>query len=193
MTIHRSAHTTHRRAFGGAVAVVVGMALLAACGSDDDSTADTTTTAAPAAEIEVTDAWARTSPSVATAGAVYMTITNSGSADDMLTGATVDPSVAAKVELHETTAADSGDSMSTTTSMGSGTTDSTGGGMMSMKPVDSITVPADGSVSLEPGGYHIMLLDLVEPLEVGTTIKVTLTFEQAGSIEVTADVRDTAP
>jgi copper(I)-binding protein len=67
------------------------------------------------------------------------------------------------------------------------------GGMMEMKPVDQIAVPAGGSVALEPGGFHIMLRDLVKPLEVGTTVELTLTFEKAGDKVVTADVRDTTP
>ena len=41
----------------------------------------------------------------------------------------------------------------------------------------------------EPGGYHVMLIDLVKPLEVGQTVPVTLTFAKAGTIEVTATVR----
>jgi hypothetical protein len=48
-------------------------------------------------------------------------------------------------------------------------------------------------VALEPGGYHIMLLELAAPLEVGSTIDVTLTFEHAGQKVVSAEVRDTAP
>jgi copper(I)-binding protein len=191
MTLHRTLRSTHRRAAVAGLAVTA--LLLAACGSDDDSTADTTTTAAPAAEIDVADVWARTSPAVATAGAVYMTITNAGTADDALVGAAVDPSVAATVELHETVEAEGEDSMTTTTGMGSGTTTRAGGGMMSMQPVDEIPVPAGETVSLEPGGYHVMLLELAEPLEIGTTITVTLTFEQFGPVEVTAEVRDTAP
>jgi len=71
--------------------------------------------------------------------------------------------------------------------------DGDSGGMMTMTPVDRIPVPANGTATLEPGGFHIMLLDLAAPLEVGTTIEVTLTFENAGELVVTADVRDSAP
>lgn len=190
MKINRPTRSSRRRAIGAVVAVV---ALLAACGSDDDSTAETTTTAAPASEIEVSDVWARTSPAVATAGAVYMDITNRGDLGDSLRSAAVDPSVAATVELHETVEAEGEDSMSTTTGMGSGTTTRAGGGMMSMQPVDEIPVLAGETVALEPGGYHIMLLDLAEPLEVGTSITLTLTFELFGPVDVTAEVRDAAP
>ena len=51
---------------------------------------------------------------------------------------------------------------------------------MTMRPVESIELPAGKTVKLEPGGYHIMLLDLVKPLEVGEKIELTLTFDKAG-------------
>lgn len=65
--------------------------------------------------------------------------------------------------------------------------------MMSMRPVEKIPVPAGETVNLQPGGYHIMLMDLAAPLEVGSTIEVTLTFENAGDVKVEAEVRDSAP
>jgi copper(I)-binding protein len=187
MTIDRTSLRPRWRAVAVGLAVV---ALLAACGDDDtDATATTDETSV----IQVSGAWARTSPAVASAGAVYMDIANVGSVGDTLRGAAVDPSVAAMVELHETVEGDG--SMSTTTGMDGDMTTTTGmgGGMMGMQPVDEIPVPAGESVALEPGGYHVMLLDLVEPLEVGTTITLTLTFELFGDVEVAADVRDTAP
>jgi copper(I)-binding protein len=177
-------HTIRRIVASLPIAALV----LAACGGDDD--ADTTTPSGPS--IEVVDVWARTSPMVATAGAVYMTITNSGDTDDALIGAGVDPSIAKKVEMHETVAVPS----DTSGGMGSETSTAMGGSgseMMEMRPVDRIVAPADGFVALEPGGYHIMLLDLVQPLAVGTSIDLVLTFEHAGEMTVTAAVRDTAP
>lgn len=188
-----------------AVAALVA-APLAACGDDDE--ASTTTDAAPTSEaagasITLDGAWARTSPAMATAGAVYVEIVNDGDADDALVGVSVDASVAAKAELHETTEADDAmddgmddDAMGDDEmGEGSGTTmgDDMGGGMMQMVPVDQIPVPAGETVSLEPGGYHIMLLDLAAPLEVGAMIEVTLTFETAGEMVFEAEVRDTAP
>jgi periplasmic copper chaperone A len=170
----------HKLAF---VAVLAAMSLFAACG-DDDTSADATTS--PAASIDVTAAWARTSPMVAGAGALYLTVANTGGLDDALVGASVDPSVAMSATLHETVAVPADDSVSSPTS-GSGET------MMEMRPVDRIVAPANGSVALEPGGYHIMLMDLAEPLVVGNTVDVTLTFEGSGDMAVTADVRDTAP
>ena len=65
--------------------------------------------------------------------------------------------------------------------------------MMEMREVDSIAVPAGETVTLKPGGYHVMLLQLAEPLAAGASIDVTLTFEEAGDVEVVAEVRDVAP
>jgi copper(I)-binding protein len=177
--------------------------LLAACGDDGDTdvgtqATDTTTstTVAATSAIEVEAAWARTSPMVVTAGAAYMEITNAGAADDALLSASVADTVAATVELHETRAAGMGEEGSDTeTSMG-GTGDGEGSTttpMMEMVPVDRIEVPAGETVSLEPGGYHVMLLELVAPLEAGDEIELTLTFEVAGELVVTAVVGDSAP
>jgi len=182
-----------------ATAVVAALALavaLGACGDDDDDGAATETSAAATGELAVSGAWARTSPALAEAGAAYLVITG-GAEDDTLTGASVEASVAAKVELHETVAAGdtdttmAGGTMAGTT-MGAGTTaaGSMSGGMMEMQPVDSIAVPAGGTVELEPGGLHIMLLDLAAPLEVGATFELTLQFEKAGAVTTTVEVRE---
>ena len=178
------------------ISLALGTALLlGACGSDSSDTTDTTGTTGPTAEpgITVEGAWARTSPMMASAGAAYMTLTSS--VDDRLTGVAVDAGIAATVELHETVMA--GD-------MGGGMTGDTTGDMsgsmpvsteptMMMQPVDGIDLPAGTAVELKPGGYHVMLLDLVAPLEMGQTFTITLTFEQAGSVEVPVTVGDAAP
>jgi copper(I)-binding protein len=115
------------------------------------------------------------------------------------------------VEIHETLAADmaggdsampgeAGEETSEDTMAGdmSGdmTDDTMVGGMsgeMTMRPVSSIVLPAGETVLLMPGGYHIMLLDLVAPLEEGQTFDVTLTFANSGTQVVTVEVRDEAP
>lgn len=166
---------------------VVGTALFATgCGDDSSSTADesTTTTAAEAAAIKVEGQWARTSPANAEHGAAYMMITATD--DDMLTSASVDASVAAKVEIHETVPADGATGMTGATGM-------SGMGAMTMRPVDGIELPAGESVELKPGGYHVMLFDLAEPLKAGDTIEVTLTFEKADPMTIKVPVRDDAP
>ena len=80
---------------------------------------------------------------------------------------------------------------SATTDMMSST--DTAADAMTMRPVDAIALPAGKAVTLEPGGYHIMLEDLVAPLEVGKEITVTLTFDTAGTREITVPIRDDAP
>lgn len=142
-------------------AVVLSLAILAgaACGDDDDDDDDGGDGAvATVGDLEITGASAR---GALDNGAVYFTVTNSGSDDDALVGAATD--VAGKVELHETV--------------------DQGGGTMMMRPVEQIDVPAGGEAVLEKGGLHVMLLDLPEPLEMGTTFPIELTFEKAGTVE----------
>ena len=196
-------------------AIVAGLCIaaitLTGCGSNDDK-ADTTTTtatteatttaAAAAAELELTDVWARQSPMGTTAGAIYLSITSP--VDDELVGASVPSTVAGKTEIHETVVAEEGagsaptmggsSQMTTTTAMGGAsemtTTTAMGAGTMTMKPVKSIELAAGTKVELKPGGYHIMLLELVKPLKVGDSIELTLTFSTAGEKTVTAEVRE---
>lgn len=123
---------------------------------------------APSAQagITVTDAWARPSAMLDRAGAVYMVLHNGSGATDRLLSATTP--AAEVVEIHETTMVD---------------------GMMGMAPVAAVEVPAGSAMELKPGGYHIMLIGLTEELNVGDTLELTLTFEQAGEVKVTAEVR----
>lgn len=173
----KSIKTTTKAA---AVATIALGLLLVGCGSDSEETKPaestttaaaeetTTTTEAPAAEIEVSDAWARKSPMKTTAGAAYMKITSP--TDDALVGASVDASIAGMVEIHETVMAED-DSMK-------------------MQHVDKIDLPAGEAVELKPGGYHVMLMELADPLEVGTTFDVTLSFENAEDLVIPVEVRE---
>lgn len=205
------------RRFALALALPVALATFAGCSSSDDATdtGDTTTTAdagssttaadadaqkggeASADGIEVTGAWARTSPAMADAGAAYLTITSEEA--NALVGASVPASVAGTVEIHETVMADDGSSTSmgdgSSTTMGDMGSDTTTESMgeMTMVPVESLDLPAGEAVELKPGGYHIMLLDLPAPLEVGTDIELTLTFETGDPLTVTVPVLDEAP
>jgi copper(I)-binding protein len=67
------------------------------------------------------------------------------------------------------------------------------GGMMRMRAVDKLALPAGKAVELAPGGYHVMLMDLAKPLQEGDTVPLRLTFEdKAGkksTVEVKAQVR----
>lgn len=64
-----------------------------------------------------------------------------------------------------------------------------GGGVMKMRQVDGIDVPAGQMVTLKPGGYHIMLTGLTQPLKEGQTFPLTLTFAKAGSQDVVVTVQ----
>ncbi|KGA12813.1 MAG: hypothetical protein GM46_0455 [actinobacterium acAcidi] len=158
------------------LAVVAGAGLLASCGSDDSSSSS-----GP----EITKVWARTSPMETSLGAVYMTIASKDG--DELTDVSVDSSIAAMAQIHEMVMA----SAETDISMPM-TTEAMSGEMV-MQEVDSIVIDAGGSVDLMPGGYHIMLMEIAAPLELGAKFDVTLTFAKAGKVTVTAEVRDEAP
>lgn len=121
--------------------------------------------------LEVSGAWARTSAMDAANGAAYMTLTSP--TDDAVVAASVDMSVAMKAEVHETTMqAD---------------------GSMAMQEVNSVALPAGEAVEFAPGGFHVMLMGLAAPLEIGSTVSITLSLESGDSIVVDAEVREEAP
>lgn len=187
----------------GVAALAVGALTLAACSDDKDdssgtaapvTTAGGTDTSAAAEAPTLEGMWARTSPAAATMGAAYLSITSP--VDDALVGVKVDASIAAMAQIHEMVMAE----MTGTTMMGSETTMGMGSqttvagmGEMVMQQVDKIDLPAGQMVELKPGSYHIMLMELATPLEVGTTIQLTLVFEKAGEIVVDFPVLDEAP
>ena len=98
--------------------------------------------------------------------AVYAMLVNSGNAPDALVRAACE--AAAKTEIHESYLE---------------------AGMMMMREVRKIDVPAGHKVEMKPGGYHLMLLGLKRDLKTGETIGVTLEFEKAGKIPVIATIR----
>jgi hypothetical protein len=63
------------------------------------------------------------------------------------------------------------------------------GGMMKMKAIDKLALPAGKAVDLKPGGYHVMLMDLVGPLKDGETVPLQLTFEDQAGRKQTVDVK----
>ena len=117
--------------------------------------------AALAGDIALDHPWSRATPTGAPVGAGYVTIKNTGSAADKLISATAD--VAGKVEIHEMTMAD---------------------GVMKMRPIKGLKIPAGKSVELKPDGFHIMFEELKQPLKMGEVVKGTLTFEKAGTVPV---------
>ncbi|MDB6452910.1 copper chaperone PCu(A)C [Falsirhodobacter sp. 20TX0035] len=116
--------------------------------------------------IAVRDAFARATLPGAPVGGVYMTLTNTGAADDRLVSATTDAAQA--VSLHEMVMKDD---------------------TMRMAPLpDGLPLPAGEAVALAPSGKHLMLENLAKPLVQGATIDVTLTFEQAAPLTIAVPV-----
>lgn len=192
-------NTMKKRTMSAAMTMIAASAMtagLVACG-DDSASNESVPPASSEAGVEIAGAWARTSPMEVTLGAAYMTVTSA--VDDELTDVSVDPSIAATAEIHEMVMAemssDTTVSMSsdTTVSMSSDTTVMSGPGEMVMQEVDSIAIPAGETVELKPGGYHIMLIDLAAPLEIGQEFDIVLTFANAGDVTVTVVVADEAP
>ena len=147
MPSKESRMTRHRRTVSFLAAALAATAGLVACGDDAPDTS--------ASSVEIVGAWARTSPMMVSVGAAYFQITSP--VDDRLVAVSVDPSVAGTVEIHETVAADGGDH---------GDDMSHGDDMaMTMREMaDGLPLPAGETVALAPGGYHLMLMELVEPL-----------------------------
>jgi copper(I)-binding protein len=119
---------------------------------------------AAAEDIHLASAQARpTTPGVA--GVVYIVITNHGVADDTLTA--VATPAADTASMHQT---------------------SNENGIMKMTPVTALPVPANSTVSFKPGGLHIMLEGLKQPLKLGDSFPITLTFKNAGPVTTTVNV-----
>jgi copper(I)-binding protein len=128
--------------------------------------------AADQAGINISDAWARPTIGKSTISAAYLTVSNGGSESDLLKSASSPK--AGSIEMHETSM--------------------TGDGVMQMRKVENgVQVPAGGSISFSPGGMHLMLIDLREPLEAGGTVPLTLAFERAGQVDVSLPIRTAAP
>jgi copper(I)-binding protein len=119
----------------------------------------------PASPLSVADAWSRPA-AAAGAGVVYLTLVNRGPGDDALVSAA--SPLAARVVLHQTTNV---------------------GGVSSMRAIASLAIPAGRTVTLAPGGAHLMLEGLKHALRPGDRVPLTLTFSHAGARRVTSTVR----
>jgi copper(I)-binding protein len=113
--------------------------------------------------------WARATAASAKAGAIYLTVANSGAEGDRLLGVTTE--VADRCEIHLS---------------------EMNGDVMSMRMVQEVVVPAGGSASFAPQGAHIMLLGLKAPLKKGAHFPATLHFEKAGDVPVEVTVQGIA-
>ncbi len=114
--------------------------------------------------IDIEDAWSRVAMQGGT-GVVYLTITDTGAPDRLLS---ITAPVATKAELHQSF---------------------TEQGVSKMRAVTELAVAPGKPTTLAPGGYHIMLMGLKQPLKVGDSFPVTLRFEHSGPITTTVTVR----
>ena len=123
-------------------------------------------TPAAADDVSVKQAWSRATPKGAQVASGYLTIENRGaSADKLISVATP---AATKIEIHEMTTLD---------------------GIMVMRPIEGgLTIPPGASVTLEPGGSHLMFIGLSAPFSEGERVPAALMFEKAGKVDVTFDV-----
>lgn len=179
MPLVPSRRTTRRASAGaasprtvplGALATVLATVLAAvlatgACGTADAPAASSGGTDAAASVLTITDPWVKAVDAGMTG--VFATLVNDGDTDVTVTGATSD--AAATAELHETTVAEDG--------------------AMVMKEVASFVVPAGGERVLAPGGDHVMLLGVDDPIEPGEEVEVVLTTADGGTVTMTASAR----
>ncbi|MAB06736.1 MAG: copper chaperone PCu(A)C [Rhodobacteraceae bacterium] len=121
-------------------------------------------------EILVDDVWARASIGMSRPGAVYLTIRNTGGKVVTLVG--IETQIADRAEVHRTA------------------TDANG--VSSMAYVGDLSIAPGREVELKPGGLHIMLMGLKEPMLEGSRIKLELIFDDGGRIPVAVSVRGIA-
>jgi copper(I)-binding protein len=145
-----------------AAAAVALLLLLSACSTGTPGA----TTAGPGAKPSISGAWVRPPQGMDRPAAGYFVVTGGGQADALIGASSP---VAGSVEMHETT------------------TDASG--MTGMHPISRVEVAAGATVSFQPGGYHLMFMELSGTIAVGGTVQIELTFEKAGKITVQAEVK----
>ena len=122
---------------------------------------------ATAGDLVITQGWSRATPGGAKIAGGFLTIENKGAAPDRLVSGSAD--IVGKVEIHEM---------------------AMNNGVMTMRPLDKGLVIEPGkTVKLAPGGYHLMLMDLKQPLKQGDKVPLTLEFEKAGKVALSLDVQ----
>lgn len=123
--------------------------------------------ATSAGALRIEAPWIRATPGGAQVAGGFMRITNTGSEPERLIAGSMPR--ADRFEVHEMSVTD---------------------GVMRMKPLDrGLTIAPGQTVELKPGGYHVMFLDLKEPMKDGDSVTGTLVFEKAGTVTITYTVR----
>ncbi|MDQ0357415.1 copper(I)-binding protein [Rhodoplanes tepidamans] len=120
-----------------------------------------------AGALRIEKPWSRATPGGAKVAGGYMSITNTGTTPDRLVGGSLPQ--AGRFEVHEM---------------------KTENGIMTMRPlVQGLEIKPGQTVTLAPGGYHVMFMDLKQPLKEGETLSGELRFEKAGTVAVTYSVQ----
>ncbi|WP_447948065.1 copper chaperone PCu(A)C [Microbacterium maritypicum] len=149
------------------LAAVIAVSLLALTGCTPESS-PTESASRPAGDaVTIEDAWVKSAEEGMSAG--FGTLVNGG--DDDVTVVSVTSEASNMLELHETVENEAGE--------------------MVMREKDGgFVIPAGGKLALEPGGNHIMMMDLTGPLTAGSDVTFTLTFSDDSTYEFTAPVKD---
>ncbi len=117
-------------------------------------------------DIMVNNPYARATPPAAVTSAVFAEIANTSGTDRYIVAA--ETTAAGKVELHDVIM---------------------DGDMMKMRQIPELKIPANGTLELKPGSFHIMLFKLPEPLAEGEKIDVEITFKNGEKQTFTAPVK----
>lgn len=124
------------------------------------------TATAQAEDLKISDAWVREAPPTSAVNAAYMQIANPGAKEQIITGAS-SPQFDT-VEIHRTEIVD---------------------GMARMLPQERLVVPAGGSVTLEPNGLHLMLIQARQPLHASDHVEINLQLDGGTALKVDVEVR----
>lgn len=120
-----------------------------------------------AGDLAISHAYSRVTPKTARVGAGYLSIENKGGDADRLLS--VSCACAEFAQVHEM---------------------KMNGGVMKMQHVsDGLPIPAGATVKLEPGGYHLMFINVKAPFVAGESVAATLEFERAGKVEIELEVK----
>jgi periplasmic copper chaperone A len=112
--------------------------------------------------LDISQPWARATPKGASTAAAYMTVTNTGNAPERLSCLSSD--AAAQCQIHEMTMDN---------------------GVMKMRPVaGGLEIKPAQTVTLNPGGYHVMLQDLKQPLQQGKAVELVLKDDTGATVKV---------
>jgi copper(I)-binding protein len=110
--------------------------------------------------VQVEHAWARATSASQKVGGVFLTLTDTGVPDHLISASSP---IADEVQVHETI---------------------DDAGVMKMRPVPSLALPTGMAVTLKPGGYHIMAIGLKQQLTPGSSFPITLSFEKSAPVTV---------